>query len=398
MISPLQSPSLPAVVSAEQTYLQIPSHPEWIAPTVEYLKEKAVLCGACHESHAPKLLLALHEALTNSIIHGNLELSSDLKERSDHSFTEALAARVANPHYGMRPVEMHVDYDGERCRWTITDQGKGFDVQRVLAHSDQPESALCSGRGILLMRALLDDVRYELGGRRAVLTLVHPAGEEKRRMLRLPVERPIHVVPIREDGTVNWDGAYEAVSQDLSPDGMAIVQARLATSARILVGIDWQGQFLYVPAEVRHCQPRGGGVVELGCRFLVSPSSAAKETAADADLERAIGGLLDEVKAESVPPDDRRVHPRVAYTARVLVESRLEGECLVGFGRDLSRSGISFLTSAPLTPGNVVLTLPHRTQKPLRVLARIIRCHQLVAGVFDVGACFLDVADRPEKR
>src|SRR5690242_19357716 len=120
MTSVLQSPSLPAAVAAEQTYLQIPSHPEWIAPTVEYLREKAVLCGACHPSRAHKLTLALHEALTNSVIHGNLELPSELKEESGNSFAEALAARAADPRFGQRPVEMRVDYDGACCRWTLT--------------------------------------------------------------------------------------------------------------------------------------------------------------------------------------------------------------------------------------------------------------------------------------
>jgi len=195
---------------------------------------------------------------------------------------------------------------------------------------------------------------------------------------------------------VDWEDAYEAMSQDLSPDGMAILQARLATSERMLLGIDWQGQILYVAAEVRHCEARGFGMVELGCRFLDSPSSTEQVSATNRDIERVLGGLLEEVKAERVCSNEWWAHPRAAFTARILVETGMENECLVGFGGDLSRSGISFLTGAALMPGKVVLTLPHRTQKPLRVIAHVVRCHQLVAGVFDVAARFLDVADRPE--
>src|SRR6516164_4604390 len=109
MISELQSPVVPSAVAAERTFLQIPSQPEWIAPTVEYLKDKAILCGACHQARAKKLMLALHEALTNSIIHGNLELSSDLKESSDSAFAEALAQRAADPRYGSRSVDVRID-------------------------------------------------------------------------------------------------------------------------------------------------------------------------------------------------------------------------------------------------------------------------------------------------
>ena len=52
---------------------------------------------------------------------------------------------------------------------------------------------LASGRGILIMRSFLDDVRYEQGGRRIILTLLRASGAEKRQhdrhsfQQRLPV-------------------------------------------------------------------------------------------------------------------------------------------------------------------------------------------------------------------
>ncbi len=394
MTSQLQSPSLPSAVAAEQTYLQIPSQPEWIAPAVEYLKEKAILCGACHEARANKLMLALHEALTNSVIHGNLELSSELKERSDNAFMEALAKRAADPDYGTRPVEVRIEYDGDCCHWTLTDQGRGFDVERALARAAtaEPEAMMASGRGILLMRAFLDDLRYEMGGRRTILTLARPSGEEKRRAPRLAMQRPIRVAPIRADGGVDWDAAHEAVAQNLSADGIAILQSRLANSDRILIGIDWHGQMLYVPAEVRHCQSRGGDVVELGCHFQVPPL-AAKNGASSADVENAIDTLLNQLNAPAVRPDERRIHPRAAYTARITIETGPDRPPVVGFGRDLSRGGISLLTSTPLPLDNVTLSLPQPEQQPLRVRARVVRCNQLMSSVYDVGARFLDVAD-----
>jgi anti-sigma regulatory factor (Ser/Thr protein kinase) len=395
MITQAQTPSLPMAVAAEQTSLQIPSQPEWIAPAVEYLKDKALLCGACHESQAHKLTLVLHEALTNSVIHGNLELSSELKERGDNAFTEALAQRAADPRYAERTVTVRVDYNGERCRWTITDQGKGFDVERALtqASSDDPEVLLSSGRGLLLMRAFLDDLTYELGGRRAILTLAHPSGEEKRRTPRLPLQRPIHVAPLAADGSVDWDGAHEAVARNLSADGIAVLQSRLAASERILVGIDWHGQMLYLPAEVRHCQARGDDMVELGCRFQISPDGVEENAPPSSDLEAAIDALLGQLNPRDVPSHERRLHPRAAYTERLHIDVASNGASAVGFGRDLSKGGISFLTSTPLPLENATLTLPQRGGDGVRVLARIVRCHQLLSGVYDVGARFVAVAE-----
>ena len=83
-------PLLPSHVVAERSHVVIPSLPNWIEPTVEFLRRKAVLGGVCEETRSGKLLIALHEAISNAIIHGNLELSSDLKERGDSAFAEAL--------------------------------------------------------------------------------------------------------------------------------------------------------------------------------------------------------------------------------------------------------------------------------------------------------------------
>ena len=80
MADPTDLPVLASQIVAERTHLVIPSLPNWIEPTVEFLCQKAVLGGACQETRSGKLLIALHEAITNAIIHGNLELTSDLKE------------------------------------------------------------------------------------------------------------------------------------------------------------------------------------------------------------------------------------------------------------------------------------------------------------------------------
>src|SRR5947208_11431792 len=130
-----EAPDLPGFIASEQIHLCLPSRPDWIEACAEYLRQRAVLSGACQESRSGKLLVALHEAISNAVVHGNLELSSELKERGDNAFAEALAARAADPRFASRTVDVLVDYDGERCRWVITDQGKGFDAERKLGRA-----------------------------------------------------------------------------------------------------------------------------------------------------------------------------------------------------------------------------------------------------------------------
>ncbi|MCI0456328.1 MAG: PilZ domain-containing protein [Gemmataceae bacterium] len=394
MTEPVQNPDMPALVHAERLHLRLPSRPDWIEPAVEYLKLRAVLCGACHESRSGKLMVALHEALSNAVVHGNLELSSELKERGDDSFARELAVRTADPALAARRVDVHVDYDGERCLWTIIDQGKGFDVQATLSclESDDPEILLASGRGILMMRSFLDEIRYEDGGRRCLLTLLRGSGIEKRQHARAALQHPLRVVPIRRDGSIDWDAAYEAVSKNLSAEGMALLQARLATSDRILIGLGGDEEPLYVPVEVRHCRNVGGDVVEVGCRFR---TPGPEMTGPLGQAQEAIAKLLNQLDAPQVPAEERRTQVRVGYNERVEVLTPSRPEPLAGFTRDLSRGGIAFIAAASLPLEPCVLSLLQPDGTSLRVRAQVIRCVRVQEGFYDVAARFLELDESP---
>ncbi len=392
------TPDLPSLVRAEQTLVRLPSRPHWIEQAVEYLCRKAILCGVCQESRSHKLTVALQEALVNAVVHGNLELSSELKERSDSSFAEALAQRAADSRLAQRSVDILVDYDGQRCRWIVTDEGKGFDVERVLrrVQSADPEVLLASGRGILLMRAFLDEVKYEEGGRRLILTLKRQSGEEKRQQARVDAHQPVRIVPIRADGSVDWEAAYVAVSLNFSEQGMGLLQERLAATERIIIGIYADNQAIYVPAEVRHCRSLGGDVMELGCRFqtrseVPRSTAASLPPLADADqaVQEAVARVMELHQGPPLGLDERRTHPRVAYNARLDVFQPRSAEALVAFARDLSKSGISFITTAVLS-GEVVLAMHLQDQgPPLKIRAHVVRCNKVKEGFFDVGARFL---------
>jgi anti-sigma regulatory factor (Ser/Thr protein kinase) len=385
---PIPEPHLPASIVSERFELQIPSRPEWIVPTVEYLEQKAVLSGACDESRQTTVGIALHEAVTNSVVHGNLEVPSALKEQGNDAFVATMAARAADPAFGNRLVSIEVHTDAEGCTWTLTDEGPGFDVERVLSWEDDPDpSERASGRGIQLMKALLDDVRFEAGGRRVHLHLNAASGVERRRHPRVPLQGAVRVAPVHSDGTVDWAGAYDAIARNVSAGGIGLLQTSLASTARVLIGIDWDGQVIYLPAEVRNCRA-ADGVVEIGCRF--QSVEAAPFSAPAGKVHEAIDGLLAQVDARQLPYEERRAHRWVPYTAHIRIAGGPATEPTFGFGRDLSRGGIAFLTTAPLGLGPRTLTLP-QPDRGITVRAEILRCTPLLSGVFDVGARFVDL-------
>lgn len=88
--------------------------------------------------------VALREALANAVIHGNHQ---DPEKRVH--------------------ITCRCSLDGD-LSFTISDEGRGFD-QDAVADPTAPDNLLLGhGRGILLMRALMDDVRFERNG-----TVVH---------------------------------------------------------------------------------------------------------------------------------------------------------------------------------------------------------------------------------
>ena len=84
--------------------------------------------------------IALREALSNAVIHGNRE----------------------NPYKRVH-VTVRCSADGE-VSITVRDEGAGFDSDSI-ADPTAPENLFSTdGRGIYLMRALMDEVSFEEGG------------------------------------------------------------------------------------------------------------------------------------------------------------------------------------------------------------------------------------------
>jgi anti-sigma regulatory factor (Ser/Thr protein kinase) len=388
MSEPIE-PNLRTAVVADRTQLQIPSLTEWVAPTLEFLRQRMLLVGVCDEVQAQRLVMGLHEGLTNAVVHGNLEIPSTLKEEGD-AFARVLAERLRDPTYSLRTVGIGVDYDGRRCQWTITDEGAGFDYEKVLQRLDEdPEnSLLASGRGILMMRAFFDDVRWEAGGRRLIMTWSAPQAAENRRHPRWPCHRKVQVAPIRADGSVDWSAASEAVTRNLSASGTMLLQRTLARADRVMVTFDLDGEVVYLPAQVRHCTPLADGVIELGCCFQTEGGNQVPQ--ATGRVQEAIDELLGWVQSQQQKVDERRAHPRVAYAERVEVLASETQPAVVGYAQDLSRGGLKFITTENIPSEVRTLVLPQAGTAGLRVRAEILRCTRITDMFYDVAARFVD--------
>jgi serine/threonine-protein kinase RsbW len=116
----------------------LPSEVTAISPFVDKLMLLLNNCG-CVAEGLSDVELALREALANAIIHGNHE------DRRKHVHVTCCC----------EPDEVSI---------TVEDEGRGFDLSNIPDPTAPENIVSVHGRGIHVIKALMDEVRFEEGG------------------------------------------------------------------------------------------------------------------------------------------------------------------------------------------------------------------------------------------
>ncbi len=135
-----------------------------IAPLVRYLQGELVEMNLCDDTTVMQVGVALEEALTNSIHHGNLELQSDQYESSPDAFATELQNRQKQPPYCGRRVKVTAVATREQAQYVIRDEGPGFDMSILPDPTALRKTEQTHGRGLLLIHSVMDEVSYNDAG------------------------------------------------------------------------------------------------------------------------------------------------------------------------------------------------------------------------------------------
>jgi anti-sigma regulatory factor (Ser/Thr protein kinase) len=132
---------------------------------VGYLETDLTRLDACDEAALLQIGVALREALVNAIVHGNLEVSSDLREiDGGKPYQELSEQRQKEAPYRDRRARLTARLSREAVEYVITDEGPGFDVAALPDPTDVSQLERVSGRGLLLIRTFMDEVRHNARG------------------------------------------------------------------------------------------------------------------------------------------------------------------------------------------------------------------------------------------
>lgn len=141
---------------------------------IAFIQERMSQLGLCDEESKWTVAIALEEAILNGIYHGNLELSSELKLDGTNRFYEEAECRMGREPYCRRKLHVDVHLDRNRGRIVIRDEGKGFDITRIVDCTTEEELQKPTGRGILMIRSFMDEVLYNARGNEITLIKKKP--------------------------------------------------------------------------------------------------------------------------------------------------------------------------------------------------------------------------------
>ena len=145
----------------EKSIYVIPNEISLVNMVSYQLTKNLIPMGFCNRTTAENISLALKEAITNAMFHGNLEISSAVREQDGiKGFNEKIEKRKDEPLYKNRKVRIVCEETLEYIEYSIEDDGPGFDYRSIPDPRDPENFFKNSGRGLLIISVHFDEVRW----------------------------------------------------------------------------------------------------------------------------------------------------------------------------------------------------------------------------------------------
>jgi CheY-like chemotaxis protein len=147
-----------------ESHFELENDISLVAPLVGHMEDAIARVKLSEPSGLILLGVALHEAMTNAIFHGNLDLSSQIKEESESRYYELAHERRQQAPYRDRHVYVSATLTRDSATFVIRDEGNGFDPATLPDPTDPANLGKVSGRGLLLIQTFMDRVEHNAKG------------------------------------------------------------------------------------------------------------------------------------------------------------------------------------------------------------------------------------------
>ena len=150
-----------------------------VAHLISHLLDTAMTMNLLAERERIQVGIALQEAMSNAIHHGNLELDSELRQVDERIYYELAEQRRIMRPYVDRKVHVDARLSRSQLRFVITDDGPGFDTTTVRDPTADVNLDRIGGRGLLLINSFMDHVEYNDRGNQITLVKYASASRAK---------------------------------------------------------------------------------------------------------------------------------------------------------------------------------------------------------------------------
>ncbi|MEE9404044.1 MAG: ATP-binding protein, partial [Algisphaera sp.] len=163
-----------AAMTESHCTFEVENDPDLLPALITRLQNSVTMFSVCDSAERARIGVAIEEALSNALYHGNLELDSGLRENGMEAYYALATERRAAPPYCDRKIHVTEMLNANEIKIIIRDEGPGFDTSRLdpVEEDDADEEAefvIPSGRGLMLMQAFMDDVSYNASGNEVTL-------------------------------------------------------------------------------------------------------------------------------------------------------------------------------------------------------------------------------------
>jgi CheY-like chemotaxis protein len=169
---PLPLPSRPPTADdcwiESETYFCVPNDLAYLSPLVARLQANLRQLRLFGSNDLLRVCVAVREALSNAIVHGNLEISAENREADPERYQALIKERRQLEPYRRRRVHLFVHETANEVRYRIRDEGPGF--PHAAAEAASPANLnQDTGRGLRLIKSFMDEVRHNERGNEVTL-------------------------------------------------------------------------------------------------------------------------------------------------------------------------------------------------------------------------------------
>lgn len=148
----------------EAVSMAMPSDPSLVSVVTRRLSHWYAPACRHHRISTRPLDMALMEALTNAVVHGNLGVSSAAKLNDDwDGYQQQVNERMADPVLFSRLVRVRANLVGQCLSLVVRDEGDGFSPREIRSVDELGEDST-AGRGIAMIQKSMDFVSWNATG------------------------------------------------------------------------------------------------------------------------------------------------------------------------------------------------------------------------------------------